>query len=53
MFQEKINQIIKQVRKVAYLDEIIFWIVPEVTTRLAGLISGEYDVHNNDIGYGI
>jgi len=31
-------------KKVAYLDEIIFWIVPEVTTRLAGLISGEYDI---------
>ena len=30
--------------KVAYLDEIIFWIVPEVSTRLAGLESGDYDI---------
>ena len=27
--------------KVAYLDEIIYWIVPEATTRLAGFISGD------------
>ena len=31
-------------KKVAYLDEIIFWIVPEYTTRLAGLESGDYDI---------
>ena len=30
--------------KVAYLDEIIYWIVPEATTRLAGLLSGDYDI---------
>ena len=30
--------------KTAYLDEIIYWIVPEATTRIAGLISGEYDI---------
>ena len=30
--------------KTAYLDEIIFWIVPEQSTRVAGLESGEYDV---------
>jgi len=31
-------------QKVANLDEIIFWIVPEATTRIAGLEAGEYDV---------
>ncbi|MCB9969505.1 MAG: hypothetical protein H6852_17960 [Geminicoccaceae bacterium] len=31
-------------KKIANLDEIIFWIVPESTTRVAGLESGEYDV---------
>lgn len=31
-------------RKVAYLDEIVFWIVPEASTRVAGLESGEFDV---------
>ena len=31
-------------RKVPYLDQIIFWIVPETSTRIAGLESGEYDV---------
>jgi len=30
--------------KVPYLDEIIFWIVPEASTRVAGLETGEYDV---------
>jgi len=30
--------------KVAYLDEIIYWIVPETATRVAGLETGEYDV---------
>ena len=30
--------------KTAYLDEIIFWIVPESTTRIAGLESGDYDI---------
>src|SRR4029079_16648633 len=31
-------------KKVANLDEIIFWIVPEASPRVAGLESGEYDV---------
>lgn len=31
-------------KKVAYLDQIVFWIVPESSTRVAGLESGEYDV---------
>jgi len=31
-------------KKVADLDEIIFWIVPEASTRIAGLESGEYDI---------
>lgn len=31
-------------RKVAYLDEIIFWIVPEDATRVAGLEAGDFDV---------
>ncbi len=31
-------------QKVANLDEIIFWIVTESTTRVAGLETGEYDV---------
>jgi len=31
-------------KKVPYLDEIIFWIVPEASTRVAGLETGEYDV---------
>jgi peptide/nickel transport system substrate-binding protein len=30
--------------KDAWLDEIVFWIVPESTTRIAGLETGEYDV---------
>jgi peptide/nickel transport system substrate-binding protein len=30
--------------KVPYLDEIIYWIVPETATRVAGLQTGEYDV---------
>ncbi len=30
--------------KAAHLDEIIFWIVEEASTRVAGLESGEYDV---------
>lgn len=30
--------------KVANFDEILFWIVPEATTRVAGLESGEYDI---------
>jgi peptide/nickel transport system substrate-binding protein len=31
-------------KKTAYLDEIVFWIVPESSTRVAGLESGEFDV---------
>ena len=31
-------------KKVANVDEIIFWIVTEATTRIAGLESGEYDI---------
>jgi len=31
-------------KKVPYFDEIIFWIVPEASTRVAGLETGEYDV---------
>ena len=31
-------------KKVAYPDEIIFWIVPEASTRVAGLESGDYDI---------
>ncbi|MCZ6775005.1 MAG: ABC transporter substrate-binding protein [Ignavibacteria bacterium] len=31
-------------KKVAYLDDIIFWIVPEAFTRVAGLEREEYDV---------
>jgi peptide/nickel transport system substrate-binding protein len=31
-------------KKVANVDEIIFWIVTESTTRVAGLESGEYDI---------
>ena len=31
-------------KKVPYLDQIVFWIVPEYTTRLAGLETGDYDV---------
>ncbi len=31
-------------KKVAYLDQIVFWIVPESSTRVAGLESGDYDV---------
>jgi peptide/nickel transport system substrate-binding protein len=31
-------------KKVANFDEIVFWIVTESTTRVAGLESGEYDV---------
>ena len=31
-------------KKVANVDEIIFWIVTESTTRIAGLESGEYDI---------
>ena len=30
-------------KKVPYVDEIIFWIVPEASTRVAGLETGEYD----------
>ncbi len=31
-------------KKVPYVDQIIFWIVPEVSTRIAGVKSGEYDL---------
>lgn len=31
-------------RKVPYVDQIIFWIVPEASTRVAGLQSGDYDI---------
>lgn len=31
-------------KKVPYVDQIKFWIVPETSTRIAGLSSGEYDV---------
>jgi len=31
-------------KKVPYFDEIIFWIVPEASTRVAGLETGEYDI---------
>lgn len=31
-------------RKDAHVDEIIFWIVPEASTRVAGLEAGEYDI---------
>lgn len=31
-------------KKVTNLDEVIFWIVPEASTRVAGLESGEYDI---------
>ena len=31
-------------KKVANFDEIIYWIVTESTTRVAGLESGEYDI---------
>ena len=31
-------------KKVPYVDQIKFWIVPESATRLAGLESGEYDI---------
>jgi len=31
-------------KKEAYPDEIIFWIVPESSTRVAGLERGEYDI---------
>jgi peptide/nickel transport system substrate-binding protein len=31
-------------KKVANVDTIIFWIVSEATTRIAGLESGEYDI---------
>jgi len=31
-------------KKVPYADQIRFWIVPEQSTRIAGLASGEYDV---------
>lgn len=31
-------------KKVPYVDEIIFWIVPEASTRVAGLRTGEYDI---------
>ena len=30
--------------KVAYPDELMFWIVPEASTRVAGLEAGEYDI---------
>ncbi len=31
-------------RKTAYVDETIYWIVPEASTRVAGLETGEYDL---------
>ena len=31
-------------KKITNLDEVIFWIVPEASTRVAGLESGEYDL---------
>lgn len=31
-------------RKDVWVDEIVFWIVPESTTRIAGLETGEYDI---------
>lgn len=31
-------------RKDTYLDEVIFWVVPEASTRVAGLESGEYHI---------
>ncbi|MCP4385459.1 MAG: hypothetical protein GY798_29275, partial [Hyphomicrobiales bacterium] len=31
-------------KKITNLDEVIFWIVPEASTRVAGLESGEYDI---------
>ena len=31
-------------KKETNLDEIVFWIVPEASTRVAGLESGEYDI---------
>jgi peptide/nickel transport system substrate-binding protein len=31
-------------RKIAYPDEIVFWIVPEAPTRVAGLETGQYDI---------
>ena len=33
--------------KVAYPDELLFWIVPEASTRVAGLEAGEYDIITN------
>ena len=30
--------------KIAYPDELLFWIVPEASTRVAGLEAGEYDI---------
>jgi peptide/nickel transport system substrate-binding protein len=31
-------------RKVAYPDFIVYWIVPEASTRVAGLEAGDYDI---------
>ncbi len=31
-------------KKVTNVDEVIFWIVPEASTRVAGLEAGEYDI---------
>ena len=31
-------------KKLTYMNEIIFWIVPESSTRVAGLETGEYDI---------
>jgi len=31
-------------RKIAYMDEIVYWIVPESSTRIAGLETGDYDI---------
>jgi len=31
-------------KKEAHVDEILFWIVPEASTRVAGLESGEYEI---------
>ena len=33
--------------KIAYPDELLFWIVPEASTRIAGLEAGEYDIISN------
>jgi len=31
-------------KKVPYVDEIVFWVVPEASTRVAGMETGEYDI---------